>query len=1091
MEYPPTPSKGFTASPEPIEQLHESVQDFVFEDNDATPRPLKIEKRNVSAMSTPIRRKPVPQALPFRNASAAVESPQYVRNAAIEPIRVPARQSSRTFADKELPTAVPRAIAQAPSRGRSVSIASNASRSYSPIAHEKDLAIKKTRHTRSISDASSTSSKGVPSTAQEKFRAQNPPLNSGTTFYGPLRFDRDRNRDSWDSIHGPPPQQLKQRAATTGTYLNTKPASPLSPLSPLNSVEPPGPATSLVQLNTAHETVPASKTTSQKDVRTRESRSKSLGNQNEASLPQRTDSFKTKNFSKLFQNPSKDRGNTHPEPKIMTILSNKLQKVIDARSAGATPQIGDVRPASASSVYSDDSAKRDKRLSVLPVPRSRITSFMEVHSPEKKALFGAGMTATRIALPACAQVLGVGLRIFPEVDSIDVSQGKSIWIAVEAEGMISTKSTKGSPLEGKGRIDAVVVIDTTSFMSAETFTSSCEMAITIASLLDDKKDRLAILTTESHKSRHENGDHILAKLLGSSVCRARGSIGWLREHRKEPTPDEGAIDKAVSDAIEILSFPGFESERTARQGVVYGHVFVVSPNVAGDHLQGTDYVKVHVIHPGFIPWKGNTDFSNGWQLRSMYPQHLFSTALCHDFGGIPSRLRALIHHCRSGSSPGEVEDLEFVIKPARNCEVEHVLGSTSVKILRPGQMASLFVKLKVGELILDDPEDPFMSSYPRTPTGLFEELDTLLGKAVVDLLSVEVTYRNRLLVAESEVTTSASAQVKRITAQSQQCSEWNIHPAFRSPERSPNGNLNTSLAEVQKRLAFWLAGEQEPKKSIKAIEGMCIELSEGRQTGSERFIKQVLQELRFQKVVVDRWDLDMGDGDDGRVFDQKMWRRRVSTPVVVATGLKTPIAGPSNMSSVVKKTTSRGILKTPVSEGVVLNLFGTPTRRNRVAKRSGGNERAIVTIEKVAGSSSGSSGGGGGSSGGGSSGGGIEALNLHPRTPSGKHMPADAARKIWKSMRQDSKGEHGGEYGSHKGGDVGLGIDWMGTMRHEGRGGNRNGWVAPAATGGGGEMERIRDMAVRNKRSVGADTLMSFGDAARMGRGEGDAAPWL
>ncbi|KAI9798247.1 MAG: hypothetical protein M1835_002733 [Candelina submexicana] len=1087
MEYPPTPSKGFTASPEPIEQLHESVQDFAVIDNDATPRPLKIDKRTVSATPTPIRRKPVPNALPLRQGSAVVESPQYARNTAIEPVRVPARQSSTTFAQKMLAAENQKVAGEASNRGRSTSSASNLSRSESPIPQPEALAIKKHRHTRTVSDTSSISSNGDYRNAQQKFLDENPPLNSGTTFYGPLRFDTDTSYeypDDWP-FRSEPLQGVKQRAATTGTYLNTKPASPLSPLSPLNPVEPPEAFTSLGQALSTDEAVPAP----QDFGRTRENRSKSLGTQ--GPFPQRTSSRSAKTISKLFTDWSQDMNKTFkelnpeikPEPKVLTRLSQKLQNAKNALLKGGP--LPESRATSASSVYSEAStSSHEKDKSLFPVPPSGATPSKTVHTVEITS-----PSPQRKTLSEDAKALNVRLKVIPEVDSIDVSQGRSIWVAVEAEGVISTKATQGSPLHENGRIDGVVIIDNTSFTSHRAFTSSRELAIIIASLLDPKRDRLAILATTHQYSEGEiGGAYVVSPLKTFSVLKIKNLVDTIHKPDPEDKPDRNALNNALRVATGLLLHPGWEAARSAGQGMVSGHIFVISANITGSRLKGTDHFKVHTIHPGYVPWKGNTEFSNGWQLRSMYPQLFESTALCQEQGGLRDHLTSLIHHARSGTDPGEAEELEFRIRPAKYCEVEAILGNTVVSTLRPGQVATIFIKLKVGQQVIDDPEDPFLSASPRTPTELFEELDTMLGQAVVNLFSVEVIFINKLLASGTECTTVAPAQVKRTTPKSKRNPEWsNIHPLLRTPERSPNGSLTSPLVDVQKRLAFWLAGNMEPRKAIMAIERMCSQLGEGKTTGSERFVAQVIEELEHQKKVMCRWNFNLGR--DKFVFDLQVFSRHALSPTSV--DLKTPT---SVATQAYKKMTPHGILKTPVSYGVL----GTPTRKNTLADER--SERMLMRV-----------------SGGSGSGGASERLMMASRQPSGQKVPGDvgqpsgekvsggAARQIWKTMRKDSQGEQradivyarhvnrvnvdynrfacgGGGSGRHvSGGEGALGIG--GLTGHGREAVPRNEYE---------ELEAlpIKEQALRNKRSIGADTLKSMRDGGR-GGGKGVSAPWL
>ncbi len=460
MEYPPTPSRGLTASPESMEKSQQFGLGF---DSDATPKPLRIGKRNASAAATPtparnsIPRKP----LPLRQASADVQSPLYARNTAIAPIHIPVRQSSTTFAQKlygEGPSVI---MGDAPTketqgRVRSDSIASNSSRALSSLRDEEILAIKKHRHQRTISDTSSISTNAIRGIAQAEFRAENPPLNSGTTFYGPQRFDTDTGNASGDDEH-PFYQKVQHRAASPGFDLDTENNSPVSPPIewPLRTSSkeyaPVAPATS----TTTDPFVDSQEVEfTRKNRFTRENRSKSLGNPEKVNPAPQSTSLKIKDkVLAMFHGRSVSISSTHSDRSDLTVRSTQSTRTKGKYKARQSQALQGFKLTQ--HVQEDAESVASSALSVRSELSSRSENSMATTTVDENG------EPYRMSLPENAQLLGLELRIIPEVDCINPDTGRTIWIAVEAEARVRRRAILNAPNYGKGSIDAAIIIDET------------------------------------------------------------------------------------------------------------------------------------------------------------------------------------------------------------------------------------------------------------------------------------------------------------------------------------------------------------------------------------------------------------------------------------------------------------------------------------------------------------------------------------------------------------------------------------------------------------------------------------------------------
>ncbi len=392
-----------------------------------------------------------------------------------------------------------------------------------------------------------------------------------------------------------------------------------------------------------------------------------------------------------------------------------------------------------------------------------------------------------------------------------------------------------------------------SYTSANCLRAAQHLAIATAHLLDPDRDRVAILTTAHCRSNHQHGAYVVYPLQKPSLLDIKTVCLAIRGPPTHSQPDDASFDASLRTAIHLLTSLKWEHGESAPP--VYGHVFMLTAFAAGEILEGTEAVKVHILHPGVIPWRVEPpNFSNGWQLRSLYPQDIYNTALYQEDGGLPDHVRTLIHHARSGTDPGVISNFTWKMEPLGNCEIVNYYGDLDFDIMRPGEVATFFIQLKVGESVPGHADDPFKSSEPKSPTELIENLQTMLGDSVVDLLKMEVVYRNVLFSANTDLSVKSHCAVQRVNRSH---SEWNIHPLFRSPDRTPSGSLYGTRAKVVMRLAFWTACNKGRQEAIKQIKAMCHEI--GKQDGggigevAQMFVKMVLEELTFQQLLQDRW----------------------------------------------------------------------------------------------------------------------------------------------------------------------------------------------------------------------------------------------
>ena len=214
-----------------------------------------------------------------------------------------------------------------------------------------------------------------------------------------------------------------------------------------------------------------------------------------------------------------------------------------------------------------------------------------------------------------------------------------------------------------------------------------------------------------------------------------------------------------------------------------------------------------------------------------------------------NRLRDLVTLARSGKPCGRLTDLVLEIEAGQNSSIEAVMGQTEIASLRPGEVITSLVRVKVGANFARgytlSPSPSLVSSGSLSkPKDVLDELDVMIGASPVPILVAKLTYKHSFLPAGTRCSTSAAAKMRRSLPHAEEDS------ASLETIDSPNAN---SRAAVQKRLAFNLATHHSPREAITVLQQHFGE--DSLESFCTPYVMLLAEELKYQARILERFDL--------------------------------------------------------------------------------------------------------------------------------------------------------------------------------------------------------------------------------------------
>lgn len=400
------------------------------------------------------------------------------------------------------------------------------------------------------------------------------------------------------------------------------------------------------------------------------------------------------------------------------------------------------------------------------------------------------------------------------------------------------------------------------FTSPATLMASCEIARHLATLLVMSDDKLAILSTSPLYPNLPQSRTVqpLNTVDTRRVKLAVDSIVGSTEQR-----DHEVTIEALECAKNILKR---STATMANQSgrISFGHIFFLTTNPAGipSNLLHDERLQIHLIDPGTVPWKGQRNVEcNGWKLRSLYrsESEFVSLNKDEDETSLFNRLRNVVSHARSGKISGKLTDLVLEVNAGNDCSVEAVMGKASYLSLQPGEVILALVKVRVGQHYHPLPSSSTESlDSPSNSCALMEELKSILKASSTTLLTAKLKYKYSLFPSKTRCSIIADCNVEQEA------------PGFESDKsisnRSPQ-QASPSQVLVQKRLVFYLATHHSPRRAISSI--LDYFGVDGSYSVCPNYVKLVLEELKYQARILERLDpSDVGwitAGDDENLYE--------------------------------------------------------------------------------------------------------------------------------------------------------------------------------------------------------------------------------
>ncbi len=378
------------------------------------------------------------------------------------------------------------------------------------------------------------------------------------------------------------------------------------------------------------------------------------------------------------------------------------------------------------------------------------------------------------------------------------------------------------------------------------------LAIMVASNLDPVSDRVAIV--ESSLEASSNGGHwVISSLRKVDVAHILEVVTAVGGTHEPATRAAGPPHSSVQFCAATLRFwgsyhgPGYRSfsggaSDTARPGL--GHIFLISPDRIPSPEAAPDGIQVHYVNPTPLPCRLQSGSGSGWQLHLPLPL-ITEGEIPSEYEDPAAWLAKVIQSAKLGVLPGNLKDVSVSIFAGANCTVETVLGQTEWDYLNPGQTIRLLVKVRRGST--PDTRTPMADSpgvleYGVSSQEALNELDILLGEAVEELVHVEVRYEHTLLPPGTTLSIQETGTAKKHTADL----TWSPISARKSLD-DPH-----SAVAFQIRLIEFIASSQHPQQALAVLEiiyGHAYVAEAG--TCKPPLLKRMLEELHRRASIID------------------------------------------------------------------------------------------------------------------------------------------------------------------------------------------------------------------------------------------------
>jgi len=394
-----------------------------------------------------------------------------------------------------------------------------------------------------------------------------------------------------------------------------------------------------------------------------------------------------------------------------------------------------------------------------------------------------------------------------------------------------------------------------------------------------------------------------------------------------------------------------------------------------------------------------------------------------------SAVQNMVRYARGqaeGLRIGELSRVKIAIKANReDCPIKEIIQYPRLPTIKAGQCITTFVKLAVPALAPREKRDQDEGTE-ESPAELFERLYEMLGETQIQLFTLDVSYAHSFFPKPIRLVMSTAVFIRR----SDRLSTWTRRPAV--------DRENEYAVEYAK--ALFVARNWQPEAALKRLRRKFRAgwLEEGHASG----LWQIREELEFQMQAEKEMQIRMITEEHGTEGDGPTQESGIEAPHQTFTGtVRGPMSGSEDggtrVDDEVTRQSSGTLESAKVTKGLTISRRPSPTSGDA-------NTFTNATVTSAKDHPIGQS----------------HEHGQDQDQESGRGQEQDKARQIWRHMRRTSRSN-----------STSLLLDMRGR-------------AATAVTASSESLDRLemadeglrelRREALRNKRSVGADTLREF-----------------
>ena len=318
------------------------------------------------------------------------------------------------------------------------------------------------------------------------------------------------------------------------------------------------------------------------------------------------------------------------------------------------------------------------------------------------------------------------------------------------------------------------------------------------------------------------------------------------------TSDKSSLSTVIESATAHLlqSTAAYQHESTKRSTT--GHVFVFASSfdtVALDVLEHPEF-QVHLVCTSALCCTDHDQqASNGWRVCSRYShcEAPKSLSIVRKGGELQQQLMMVVQHIRFGQCHGQLTDLVVDFEAGAHCSIEGLMGKKSFSSLQPGETISALVKVKIGALPSRKSVLSKLQQSFKTTTGSNDLLKEL--NALLNETDVAILSA-KLKYRHPALSYNTECSIKAEARLKRRTSETEIkrrRPDMESPTTS------NQKAIVQSQLINYIGTQHSPRQALKTLAQHYGD--SGRASVIPEYYKIVEDELKYRARVAERSSL--------------------------------------------------------------------------------------------------------------------------------------------------------------------------------------------------------------------------------------------